>query len=57
MRRRVHIPSTKRVKLSDKSFPSVLCGKSEESQGYRLYGLMAKRIVVSRHAVFEESKC
>jgi transposase InsO family protein len=52
----VHIPDVRRGKLDNKSFPCVLLGVSEESKGYRLFDLIAKKIVVSRDVVFEEEK-
>ena len=52
----VHIPDVRRGKLDNKSFPCVLLGVSEESKGYRLFDLIAKKIIVSRDVVFEEEK-
>ena len=52
----VHIPNVRRTKLDAKSFTCVLLGLSEESKAYRLYDLVAKKIVISRDVVFEEDK-
>ena len=52
----VHVPDIKRTKLEDKSFTCVLLGVSEESKAYRLYDLIAKKIVIRRDVVFEEDK-
>lgn len=50
----VHIPGNKRQKLDDRSFRFVLLGVSEESKAYRLYDPMLKKVVISKHVVFEE---
>ena len=50
----VHVPEVGRTKLDDRSITCVLLGVSEESKGYRLYDLIAKRVVVSMDVIFEE---
>lgn len=48
----VHVPDVKKTKLEDKSFTCMLLGVSEESKPYRLYDLIARKIVVSRGIIF-----
>jgi len=45
-----------RKKLDNRSIRCVSLGVSEESKAYKLYGPIAKKIIVSRDVVFEESK-
>lgn len=52
----VHVPDVRRTKLNAKSTTCVLLGLSEESKAYILYDPVAKKIVISRDVVFEESK-
>lgn len=52
----VHVPSVNRKKLDNRSTRCVLLGVSEESKAYKLYDPVAKKIIVSRDVVFEESK-
>ncbi|MCI25793.1 retrovirus-related pol polyprotein from transposon tnt 1-94, partial [Trifolium medium] len=53
----VHVPDVHRKKkLDDKSLKCILLGVSEESEAYRLYDPINKKVIVSRHMVFEESK-
>ncbi len=52
----VHISYVKRKKRDSKSFKCVLLGVSEETNGYRLYNPVTKRVVVSRDMVFEEAE-
>ena len=52
----VHVHDVRRKKLDAKIFVSMLLGVNEESKAYRLYDLVAKKIVVSRDVVFEEDK-
>jgi hypothetical protein len=51
-----HVPEERRTKLDNRSTTCVLLGVSEESKGYRLFDLVAKRVVVSRDVIFEEEK-
>lgn len=43
----VHFPDVKRTKLENKSFTCMLLGESDESKAYKLYDLVAKKIVIS----------
>ncbi|KAK2442007.1 putative mitochondrial protein [Trifolium repens] len=52
----VHIHDVHRKKLDDKSIPCFLLGISEESKGYKLYDPSAKKVIVSKDVIFEESK-
>ena len=52
----VHVPEERRTKLDNRSITCVLLGVSKESKGYRLFDLVAKRVVVSRDVIFEEEK-
>lgn len=52
----VHIPDAKRTKLENKSKKCVLLGISDESKGYRLYGPVEGKIVVSKDVIFEENE-
>ena len=52
----VHVPEERRTKLDNRSITCVLLGVSKESKGYRLFDLVAKRVVVSRNVIFEEEK-
>ncbi|KAM5583100.1 hypothetical protein ABKV19_003159 [Rosa sericea] len=52
----VHISDEKRTKLDPKSFKCVLLGVSEETNGYKLYNPVTKKIMVSRDVVFEETE-
>lgn len=52
----VHVPDVRRKKLDAKSFVCVLLRVSEESKAYKLYDLVAKKIMVNRDVVFEEDK-
>ena len=52
----VHVPEEKRTKLDNRSITCVLLGVSKESKGYRLFDLVAKRVVMSRDVIFEEEK-
>lgn len=45
-----------RTKLDNGSVTCVLLGVSEESKCYKLFDHVAKRVVVSRDAIFEEEK-
>lgn len=51
-----HIPDTQRTKLGDKSHECVLFGTSSESEGYKLFDPVSKKITVSRDVIFEEDK-
>lgn len=44
----------KRTKLDDESVRYIFLGVSEDSKGYRLYGLISERIVISIDVAFEE---
>lgn len=50
----VHIPDARRIKLEDKSVSCILLGVSDESKGYKMFDLVAKKIIVSHDVVFEE---
>ena len=50
----VHVPEERRTKLDNRSIPCVLWEVSEESKGYKLFDLVAKRVVVSRDVIFEK---
>ncbi|KAJ8632816.1 hypothetical protein MRB53_026152 [Persea americana] len=52
----VHIPDNKRVKLDAKSLKCVLLGVREESEAYRLFDPISKKIIVNRDVVFEEDQ-
>ncbi|GAU25732.1 hypothetical protein TSUD_216620 [Trifolium subterraneum] len=52
----VHVNDAQRKKLDPKSKSCVLLGVSEESKAYKLYDPIAKKIIISRDVVFEESK-
>ena len=52
----VHVPEERRTKLDNRSITCVLLGVSKESKGYRLFDLVAMRVVVSRDVIFEEEK-
>lgn len=51
-----HVPESRRTKLDNRSITCVLLRVSEESKGYKLFDPVAKKVVVSRDAIFEEEK-
>ncbi|CAJ2654342.1 unnamed protein product [Trifolium pratense] len=51
-----HVPDTHRKKLDGKSIKCIHLGVSEESKAYKLYDPIAKKIIISRDVIFEESK-
>ncbi|MCI05982.1 retrovirus-related pol polyprotein from transposon tnt 1-94, partial [Trifolium medium] len=52
----VHVKDVNRKKLDSRSKSCVLLGVSEESKAYKLYDPIDNRIIISRDAIFEESK-
>jgi len=50
----VHVLTQKRIKLDDRSHRCILLGVSEESNAYRLYDPITKKIKISRDVIFEE---
>lgn len=51
-----HVTDTQRKKLDPKSIKCVNLGISEESKAYKLYDPVAKKIIVSRDVIFDETK-
>lgn len=51
----VHVPDAKRTKQEEKSKKCIFLGMSDESNGYRLYAPIEKKVIVSRDVVFEEN--
>ena len=49
-----HVPEAKSTKLDNKSLTCVLLRVSEESKGYKLFDLVARRVVMSKDMIFEE---
>lgn len=52
----VHVPDVHRRKLDNKSIKCVLLSISEESEAYKLYNPIERKIIVIRDVIFEESK-
>ncbi|KAF2346915.1 hypothetical protein FHG87_022330 [Trinorchestia longiramus] len=52
----VHVPKDEREKLNSKSKTCVLLGYGSGTKGYRLYDFNAKRVLLSRDVVFNESQ-
>lgn len=52
----VHIRDQKRRKLDDKSKKCVFLSVSEESEAWKLYDPVIKKIVISKDVVFDEDK-
>jgi hypothetical protein len=44
-------------KLSDRSTPMVLMGYEKGTKGYRVYDPVAKKLHISRDAIFQENQC
>ncbi|KAF2358894.1 hypothetical protein FHG87_010350 [Trinorchestia longiramus] len=51
-----HVPKDEREKLDSKSKTCVLLGYGSGTKGYRLYDFNAKRVLLSRDVVFNESQ-
>jgi hypothetical protein len=51
-----HVTDLQRKKLDPKSIKCVHLGISEESKAYKLYDPIAKKIIVSRDVIFDETK-
>ncbi|KAF2359941.1 Reverse transcriptase RNA-dependent DNA polymerase [Trinorchestia longiramus] len=51
-----HVPKDEREKLDSKSKTCVLLRYGSETKGYRLYDFNAKRVLLSRDVVFNESQ-
>lgn len=49
------IPSTSRNKLQARSTPCVFLGYPSNHRGYKCYELSSRKIVISRHVVFDEN--
>lgn len=52
----VHVPDQRRSKLDDKSRKCVFLGVSDESNAWRLYDPVSKKILISKDVVFEEEE-
>jgi hypothetical protein len=52
----IHVPSSQRKKLDNKSVTCVLLGMSEESKAYMLYDPISKKIVISKDIVCVEDE-
>jgi hypothetical protein len=52
----VHVPDLHIKKLDSRNIKCVNLGVSEESKAHKFYDPIAKKIIVSRDVVFEESK-
>ncbi len=44
----LHVPDEKRKKLDKKSIPCIFVGYPNDSKGYRLYNLIADKMILSR---------
>ena len=53
----VHIPKDERSKLDNKSKRCIHLGYGSTTKGYRLYDLVAKKVLHSRDVLFDETRC
>lgn len=51
----VHIPKEKRHKLEEKSLKCIFVGYNDVSKAYKLWDPEAKKVVISRDVIFEET--
>ena len=51
-----HIPKEERKKLDSKAKLCILLGYGTNVKGYRLYCLQERRIIYSRHVIFDETE-
>lgn len=51
----VHIPDADRTKLQNKSRKGIFIGYDELKQGYRVYDIETKKVIVSRDVLFNEN--
>ena len=49
------IPSTTRNKLQPRSTPCVFLGYLSNHRGYKCYELSSRKVIISRHVLFEEN--
>ncbi|KAI6702191.1 hypothetical protein NL676_011327 [Syzygium grande] len=51
----IHIPTKKRGKLDEKTEKGIFLGYSDQSKGYWVYNIRAKKLVISRDVEFDEN--